>query len=140
MEVPSKRKSEKGDEDSHIDIKPSPAKKVHKVKDVDDADDDFTPISSKKKSVDTTPSKRQKGSSGSGVSKKNVVADEGDDEMDEDKETPTPVKSAGRGRGRGAPSGTSSGGRGRGAGGRGGFMNFGERKDPPHKGEKVSKC
>ncbi|CAO2828348.1 unnamed protein product [Amaranthus hypochondriacus] len=135
VEVPSKRKSEKGDEDSHIDIKPSPAKKVHKVKEVDDADDDFTPISSKKKSVDTTPSKRQKGSSGSGVSKKNVVADESDDEMDEDKETTTPVKSAGRGRGRGAPSGTS-GGRGRGAGGRGGFMNFGERKDPPHKGEK----
>ncbi|KAL6341808.1 hypothetical protein AAG906_038052 [Vitis piasezkii] len=30
---------------------------------------------------------------------------------------------------------TPAGGRGRG-GGRGGFMNFGERKDPPHKGEK----
>ncbi|TKY67003.1 Replication factor C subunit 1 [Spatholobus suberectus] len=45
------------------------------------------------------------------------------------------VKSGGRGGGGRGALGRSTGGRGRG-GGRGGFMNFGERKDPPHKGEK----
>uniref|UniRef100_A0A803L7N0 Replication factor C subunit 1 n=1 Tax=Chenopodium quinoa TaxID=63459 RepID=A0A803L7N0_CHEQI len=90
---------------------------------------------SKKKSVEATPSKKLKGSSGRGIAKKNVVVDESDEEMDEKKETPTPVKSVGRGRGRGAAPATAAGGGGRGRG-RGGFMNFGERKDPPHKGEK----
>ncbi|KAL2905275.1 Replication factor C subunit 1 [Bienertia sinuspersici] len=89
----------------------------------------------KKKSADTAPSKKQKGSSGRGIVKKNVDIDESDEEMDEDKKTPTPIKSAGRGRGRGAASASAASGRGR-AAGRGGFMNFGERKDPPHKGEK----
>ncbi|XP_052485721.1 replication factor C subunit 1 [Gossypium raimondii] len=59
------------------------------------------------------------------------------DESDEEdiKDLESPVKSGGRARGgRGASTGSASG-RGRG-GGRGGFMNFGERKDPPHKGEK----
>ncbi|GMI86241.1 replication factor C1, replication factor C 1 [Hibiscus trionum] len=59
------------------------------------------------------------------------------DESDEDdvKDLESPVKSGGRGRGgRGTSTGSASG-RGRG-GGRGGFLNFGERKDPPHKGEK----
>ncbi|RVW36293.1 Replication factor C subunit 1 [Vitis vinifera] len=46
-----------------------------------------------------------------------------------------PIKSGGRGRGGRGAWVTPAGGRGRG-GGRGGFMNFGERKDPPHKGEK----
>ncbi|KAE8735716.1 Replication factor C subunit 1 [Hibiscus syriacus] len=59
------------------------------------------------------------------------------DKSDEDdvEDLESSVKSGGGGRGgRGASTGSTSG-RGRG-GGRGGFMNFGERKDPPHKGEK----
>ncbi|CAN1251725.1 Replication factor C subunit 1, partial [Linum perenne] len=62
-----------------------------------------------------------------------VVKDES--EEDEVEETEQPPKAAGRGRGGRGAAGASAGGRGRG-GGRGGFMNFGERKDPPHKGEK----
>ncbi|KAL2485124.1 Replication factor C subunit 1 [Abeliophyllum distichum] len=58
---------------------------------------------------------------------------DGSDEEDVDAEDAKSTKSGGRGRG---GRGTPAGGRGRGGGGRGGFMNFGERKDPPHKGEK----
>ncbi|GAU41667.1 hypothetical protein TSUD_272510, partial [Trifolium subterraneum] len=62
------------------------------------------------------------------------------EEIDEadDKNAVSPAKSGGRGRGGRGASTQASGGRGRGGGGggRGGFMNFGERKDPPHKGEK----
>ncbi|CAI0447579.1 unnamed protein product [Linum tenue] len=62
-----------------------------------------------------------------------VVPHAGDeDEVEGTEQLP---KAGGRGRGGRGPAGTSAGGRGRG-GGRGGFMNFGERKDPPHKGEK----
>nr|CAD1822344.1 unnamed protein product [Ananas comosus var. bracteatus] len=60
--------------------------------------------------------------------------DDNDVEELDDEDAATPLKAAGRGRG-GRGSGATAGGRGRG-GGRGGFMNFGERKDPPHKGEK----
>ncbi|KAG2259478.1 hypothetical protein Bca52824_078772 [Brassica carinata] len=59
------------------------------------------------------------------VSVDNDEADGGEDAQEKD----TPVKSGGR-----AASGASTGGRG--GRGRGGFMNFGESKDPPHKGEK----
>uniref|UniRef100_A0A0D3DWL5 Replication factor C subunit 1 n=1 Tax=Brassica oleracea var. oleracea TaxID=109376 RepID=A0A0D3DWL5_BRAOL len=59
------------------------------------------------------------------VSVDNDEADGGEDAQEKD----TPVKSGGR-----AASGASTGGRG--GRGRGGFMNFGERKDPPPKGEK----
>ncbi|XP_028068983.1 replication factor C subunit 1 isoform X2 [Camellia sinensis] len=60
------------------------------------------------------------------------------DEIDEDddNDTKSPLKASGRGRGGRGASTVPGGGRGRGGGGRGGFMNFGERKDPPHKGEK----
>ncbi|XP_074309592.1 replication factor C subunit 1 isoform X2 [Silene latifolia] len=131
----------------------TPAKrKVHIVEE-DDDDDDFAPISTRKKSVDAspskksvdaspskksidaTPSKKLKGSSGRGIPQKKVEVKEPDEEVN-DEENETPVKSAGRGRGGRAASTPSAGGRGRGGGGRGGFMNFGERKDPPHKGEK----
>ncbi|ONM26978.1 Replication factor C subunit 1 [Zea mays] len=54
--------------------------------------------------------------------------------MDEDAKTPS--KGAGRGRGRGGRGGAGAAPGGRGRGGGRGFMNFGERKDPPHKGEK----
>ncbi|KAK4482759.1 hypothetical protein RD792_009927 [Penstemon davidsonii] len=61
-------------------------------------------------------------------------ADGSDEEDIEDKDVKS-VKSGGRGRGGRGASAAAAGGRGRGGGGRGGF-NFGERKDPPHKGEK----
>ncbi|KAG7609986.1 BRCT domain [Arabidopsis suecica] len=122
--IPAKRKLKTESDDL---VKPRP-RKVTKV--VDDDDDDFdVPIS--RKTRDTTPSKKLKSGSGRGIASKTV--DNDDDDDGEDKETP--LKSAGRGRGGRAAPGASTGGRGRG-GGRGGFMNFGERKDPPHKGEK----
>ncbi|KAF0895658.1 hypothetical protein E2562_014277 [Oryza meyeriana var. granulata] len=73
---------------------------------------------------------RGRGGRGAGAAHGKSVGldDDGEeDRMDEDAKTPS--KAAGRGRG------GATGGRGRGGGGRG-FMNFGERKDPPHKGEK----
>ena len=98
-ELPAKRKTQKGTEES---LNPPPSKKIRRV--VDDDDDDF-------------------------------VLHKSDDEK-VDKDTEPPIKSGGRGRGGRGAWVTPAGGRGRG-GGRGGFMNFGERKDPPHKGEKV---
>ncbi|CAL5211681.1 unnamed protein product [Lathyrus oleraceus] len=67
---------------------------------------------------------------GRGTTKKSADLEESDE--DDEKNA---AKSGGRGRGGRGASTPASGGRGRG-GGRGGFMNFGERKDPPHKGEK----
>ncbi|XP_057459599.1 replication factor C subunit 1-like isoform X2 [Actinidia eriantha] len=59
-----------------------------------------------------------------------------DEDNDNDNDTKSPLKASGRGRGGRGASTVPGGGRGRGGGARGGFMNFGERKDPPHKGEK----
>ncbi|CAB4289777.1 unnamed protein product [Prunus armeniaca] len=126
-EVPAKRKTHKEPDES---VKPSPAKKVHKV--VDD-DDDFVLPHLKKNSVDATPSKKLKSASGVGVPQKLTAIDEGGD--DDVKDAESPHKPGGRGRGGRGTSAGPAGGRGRGAG-RGGFMNFGDRKDPPHKGEK----
>lgn len=86
-----------------------------------------------------TPSKaagrgrgRGRGGRGTAHGKTSSLDDDGEeDRMDEDDKTTS--KAAGRGRG--GRGGATPGGRGRGGGGRG-FMNFGERKDPPHKGEK----
>ncbi|KAJ9189132.1 hypothetical protein P3X46_000462 [Hevea brasiliensis] len=137
-ELPTKRKTKKDDQS----VKPPPSKKVHKVDDSED-DDDFVLLDKKKNSVDVTPSKKLKTGSGRAVAQKPV----GNDASDEDdvKDAESPLKSSGRGRGgrggssasagRRGGSATLAGGRGRGSG-RGGFMNFGERKDPPHKGEK----
>lgn len=128
VEVPAKRKTQT---DSHETVKPSPAKKIHKV----DDDDDFILADTKKKPVASTPRKKLKSGSGRGTGQKPLDIDESDD--GEVKHVETPSKSSGRGRGGGRGASVApSGGRGRGAG-RGGFMNFGERKDPPHKGEKV---
>ncbi|XP_030960555.1 replication factor C subunit 1-like isoform X3 [Quercus lobata] len=129
-ELPTKRKAQKHNDES---VKPPPAKKVHIVDDDDDDDDDFVFSSSRKKSNDVTPSKKLKSGSGRGIAQKPVDIEEGDD--DDDKDFETPLKSGGRGRGGRGSSAAPAGGRGRG-GGRGGFMSFGERKDPPHKGEK----
>ncbi|KAJ4724742.1 Replication factor C subunit 1 [Melia azedarach] len=126
-EIPAKRKT-KIDVDSST--KSPPSKKIHKV---DDKDDDFVLPIENKTSVGATPSKKLKSGSGRGVAQKSI----GTDEVDEDdvKNTESPLKSSGRGHGGRGASGAPAGGRGRG-GGRGGFMNFGDRKDPPHKGEK----
>ncbi|PQQ01921.1 replication factor C subunit 1 isoform X3 [Prunus yedoensis var. nudiflora] len=126
-EVPAKRKTYKEPDES---VKPSPAKKVHKV--VDD-DDDFVLPHLKKNLVDATPRKKLKSASGVGVAQKLTAIDEGGD--DDVKDAESHCKPGGRGRGGRGTSAGPAGGRGRGAG-RGGFMNFGDRKDPPHKGEK----
>ncbi|GAV85834.1 AAA domain-containing protein/BRCT domain-containing protein [Cephalotus follicularis] len=119
-ELPTKRKTPHKES-----LKPLPPKKLHKV---DDNDEDFLLPKLKKNSVDVTPNKKLK------VAQKPVDLDESDEEVAKDIESP--AKSAGRGRGGRGASGAPAGGRGGRGGGRVGFMNFGERKDPPHKGEK----
>ncbi|KAJ0974153.1 hypothetical protein J5N97_016118 [Dioscorea zingiberensis] len=116
--------------DDDDDVKPSPAKKLHK-----DEDDDFVLPNKTKKSTPAKPAKKLKNAVGLGVAK-HPADDEDESEKEEldHKVVETPVKVGGRGKG-GRESGVTAGGRGRG-GGRGGFMNFSERKDPPHKGEK----
>ncbi|XXG69159.1 hypothetical protein AAC387_Pa06g2095 [Persea americana] len=125
---PAKRKNPADSEELHDNVKPPSAKKTHKG----DDDDDFVLPSERKYSVDeVSPPKKLKSGSGR-FGKKSIDVDE-DVEPDQ---VESPVKAGGRGgggRGRGA---AGAGGRGRGGGGRGAFMNFGERKDPPHKGEK----
>ena len=92
---------------------------------------------SKKNAVTATPKKKLKSRSGKGVGQKPLDDDGSDYEDVEDVELPS--KSGGRGRGGRGTSATPAAGRGRGRGaGRGGFMNFGERKDPPNKGQKVN--
>ena len=127
-DLPAKRKAQN---DGVQSVKAPPSKKVHKVED-DEEDDDF---SVPKKKNGASPSKKLKSSSGMGIAQKPVDVNESDE--DDVKNIESPLKSGGRGRGGRGVSGAPGGGRGRG-GGRGGFMNFGERKDPPHKGEKVN--
>ncbi|XVF24598.1 hypothetical protein REPUB_Repub13aG0141400 [Reevesia pubescens] len=122
-ELPAKRKVQNDSSEKH-----PPSKKPSKV----DVDDDFV-LPKSKNSVDVTPSKKLKSGSDRAVAQKPVDIDESDE--DDSKDLESPVKSGGRGRGGRGASGGPPSGRGRG-GGRGGFMNFGERKDPPHKGEK----
>ncbi|XP_020533153.1 replication factor C subunit 1 isoform X2 [Jatropha curcas] len=126
-ELPAKRKTQN---DANESVKLPPLKKIHKVDDGGD-DDDFV-LPDKKKSVDATPSKKLKTVSGRGVAKKAV---DDDSDAEDDPKDESPLKSGGRGRGGRGGSSALAGGRGRGSG-RSGFMNFGERKDPPHKGEK----
>ncbi|KAK2658900.1 hypothetical protein Ddye_005433 [Dipteronia dyeriana] len=128
-ELPVKRKTQNDNDES---VKSTPSKKLRKVDYGDD--DDFVPPTVKKNSASVTPSKKLKSGLGRGVAQTSV---EYVNEIDEDdvKNTESPLKSNGRGRGGRGVSGAPAGGRGRG-GGRGGFMNFGDRKDPPHKGEK----
>ncbi|XP_065847370.1 replication factor C subunit 1 [Euphorbia lathyris] len=125
-ELPAKRKAENYGDQS---VKFPPSKKAHKD---DDTDDDFVLLDKKKSSVVLAPNKRLKSGSGRGVAQKPIDNDASDED---DKDTESPLKSSGRGRGGRGGSSVSTSGRGRG-GGRGGFMNFVERKDPPHKGEK----
>ncbi|KAJ8560800.1 hypothetical protein K7X08_022660 [Anisodus acutangulus] len=115
----------------------------------DESDDNI-----KNKKSDLKPAGRGHGGRAAQVGGKGVPVDESDndasavkdtksggkgvpvDESDNDASAVKDTKSGGRGRGGKGSSAAPSGGRGRGGGGRGGFMNFGERKDPPHKGEK----
>lgn len=126
QELPAKRKNMKDGDEL---LTPRISKKIHEA----DEDESSLPTH-KNKLADSTPTKKLKSESGRGIPQKPVDLEESDEANDND--TVTPVKSAGRGRGGRGTSTPSTGGRGRG-GGRGGFMNFGERKDPPHKGEKV---
>ncbi|KAL6843023.1 hypothetical protein ACP4OV_027336 [Aristida adscensionis] len=126
----AKRKIQKNSNEIEDDRKPLPAKKIPKD---DEDDDDFVAPSKKKTPVKPPPSKKPKVESN--VEARTIGVDDGEDEDRMDEDVKTPSKAAGRGRGRGGRgAGAAPGGRGRG-GGRG-FMNFGERKDPPHKGEK----
>ncbi|XP_061372402.1 replication factor C subunit 1 [Gastrolobium bilobum] len=125
QELPAKRKNMKDGEELP---EPRLLKKIHE----DDGGDSVLPTH-KKKLADTTPTKKLKSGSGRGIPQKAADLEESDE--DDDKDVVSPVKSGGRGRGGRGASTQSTGGRGRG-GGRGGFVNFGERKDPPHKGEK----
>ncbi|PIN00826.1 hypothetical protein CDL12_26673 [Handroanthus impetiginosus] len=103
-----------------------------KIVEGSDEDDDGK-VKSNLKSAGRGRGRGAKGSSPTTAKGKDADEDDAEDMDDADAKS---VKPAGRGRGgRGAP----GGGRGRGGGGRGGFMNFGERKDPPHKGEKVKR-
>ncbi|KAK2975641.1 hypothetical protein RJ640_021086 [Escallonia rubra] len=133
LEEPStKRKAQKGTAELSNDLK-SPPRKVQKFD--ADADDDFVLPNSKKASADVTPSKKLKSGSGRGIAQKSVAIVECDEDYADDKDT-KPPKSSGRGRGGRGASAAPASGRGRGGGGRGGFKSFGERQDPPHKGEK----
>ncbi|XP_041994326.1 replication factor C subunit 1-like isoform X1 [Salvia splendens] len=109
---------------------------ARKIADVIDEDDDQT-VKSNAKSAGRGRGRGRgrvaKGSAVTQITVESMDVDKSDAEEDMDDKDAKPTKPGGRGRGgRGAP----AGGRGRGGGGRGGFMNFGERKDPPHKGEK----
>ncbi|KAL8154305.1 hypothetical protein V2J09_012065 [Rumex salicifolius] len=127
-QLPTPKKIKRGGDNLREEVKPSPPKKAHVVKD-DDDDDDFVVKRPGKKPVDAT-NKRFKDNTAKAVSLRTEDVDESDDD------NKPSAKSAGRGRGgRGAAS-APAGGRGRGGGGRGGFMNFGDRKDPPNKGTK----
>ncbi|XP_042483275.1 replication factor C subunit 1 isoform X1 [Macadamia integrifolia] len=133
--TPAKRMSQKN-------TKPPATKRLHKVDDDDDDDDDddFVLLNARKSSAEVTPTKKLKSGAGRGIVQKPVDTDENDENAMDEEDIESSLKTRGRGRGgrgsggRGAAT-APAGGRGRG-GGRGGFMNFGERKDPPHKGEK----
>ncbi|KAI3918099.1 hypothetical protein MKX01_041419 [Papaver californicum] len=122
VKPPPVKKFHKAKEERNDDSKPPPMKKLPKAKkeEEDDDDDVFEP----------SPAKKLKSVPRKGV-KKSVEIDEYNE--DDDEVGGTPRKPAGRGSGGRSSAAAPAGGRGR---GRGGFMNFGERKDPPHKGEK----
>ncbi|KAI3928871.1 hypothetical protein MKW92_043682 [Papaver armeniacum] len=133
----AKRKPQESSKALDDDVEPSPVKKLHKAK--EEKNDDSKPppmkklLNAKKEEkedddddvFEPSPAKKLKSVPRKGV-KNYVEIDENDDD---DEVGGTPRKPAGRGGG-GRSSAASP------AGGRGGFMNFGEKRDPPHKGEK----
>ncbi|KAL6966691.1 replication factor C subunit 1 [Sarracenia purpurea var. burkii] len=104
---------------------------AQKSVDIDESDED----GNDEKDNKLHPKSAGRGRGGRGVST-GQAGDNLDESDDNDNDTKSSLKASGRGRGGRGASAVSGGGRGRGGGGRGGFMNFGERKDPPHKGEK----
>ncbi|KAI5667092.1 hypothetical protein M9H77_16945 [Catharanthus roseus] len=105
-----------------------------KSMDVDESGDDDV---KETKSLSKAAGRGRGGRSGSGTpARSSIAVDESDEDGADEKAGKSLKSGTGRGRGGGAASAAPAGGRGRGGGGRGGFMNFGERKDPPHKGEK----
>ncbi|CAL5425574.1 unnamed protein product [Camellia sinensis] len=108
---------------------------AQKSADIDESDEDKDDDKDAKSHLKS--SGRSRGGRGGSTRRsggKGMDVDEIDE--DDDNDTKSPLKASGRGRGGRGASTVPGGGRGRGGGGRGGFMNFGERKDPPHKGEK----
>lgn len=105
-----------------------------KSMDVDESDEDDD-VKDLKSNKAAGRGRGGRGALGTSVSRKSTALDDHDEDAMDEKADKS-LKSGGRGRGR-AGSATPAVGRGRGGGGRSGFMNFGERKDPPHKGEKV---
>lgn len=128
----AKRKLQKCNDEVKEDSKPFPAKKMFD----DEEDDDFVAPAKKKTPVKPPPSKKLKVESNVEAPAKTTGVDDAEDEDRMDEDAKTPSKGAGRGRGRGGRGGAGAAPGGRGRGGGRGFMNFGERKDPPHKGEK----
>ncbi|KAI3939095.1 hypothetical protein MKX01_001963 [Papaver californicum] len=126
VKAPPVKKVHKAKEEKNGDSKPPTMKKLLKAKEEEADDDDV---------FEPSPAKKLKSVPRKGV-KKSVEIDQNDE--DDDEVGCTPRKPAGRGSGGRSSAAAPAGGRGRGrgGGGRGGFMNFGERKDPPHKGEK----
>ena len=123
-----------------VDVTPSKKLKsgsgrgiTQKSKNIDESDEDEKDIKPHLKSAG-------RGRGGKGASTGQAggkCTDVNGSDEDNDTDTKSPLKASGRGLGGRGASTVPGGGRGRGGGGRGGFMNFGERKDPPHKGEKV---
>lgn len=130
----AKRKLQKCNDEVKEDSKPFPAKKMFD----DEEDDDFVAPAKKKTPVKPPPSKKLKVEYNVEAPAKTTGVDDAEDEDRMDEDAKTPSKGAGRGRGRGGRGGAGAAPGGRGRGGGRGFMNFGERKDPPHKGEKVT--
>lgn len=130
-------------EDTSMKSKPSdaaglektpPKRKSRKSKEEADEDEDFELPSANKTSAGAKYTKKLKSESDLGMVENHATLDE-DEDLDEKVASSHP-KARGRGSGGRGSGAATAAGRGRG-GGRGGFMSFGERKDPPHKGEKV---
>ncbi|KAK1309809.1 hypothetical protein QJS10_CPA08g00009 [Acorus calamus] len=130
--TPAKRKAQEASEELH-DVKPPSARKPQKVVD----DEEFVLPKEKKSAPSVHLPKKLKSESKVGNNRTSTDIEEDNEEELGNEEAGSPPKPGGRGRGGRGRGGAAVGGRGRGGGGgRGGFMNFGERKDPPHKGEK----
>ncbi|KAK1271080.1 hypothetical protein QJS04_geneDACA012932 [Acorus gramineus] len=130
--TPAKRKAQEASEELH-DVKPPSARKPQKFVD----DEELVLPKEKKSAPSVHPPKKLKSESKVGNNRMSTDIEEDNEEKLENEEAGSPPKPGGRGRGGRGRGGATVGGRGRGGGGgRGGFMNFGERKDPPHKGEK----
>ncbi|CAA7404769.1 unnamed protein product [Spirodela intermedia] len=114
--------------------KTPPKRKSRKPKEESDEDEDFELPSSNKASAGAKSTKKLKSEAGLEMVENYAALDEEEEDLGEKAASSHP-KGRGRGSGGRGPGAAAGGGRGRG-GGRGGFMSFGERKDPPHKGEK----